>query len=182
MPSILGRMDEERSFRWYHDRVPREVAQGLLVELMMDKITLDPKTPIEKIIKYREEYSAELGRFRKKVGELTSSLPTDAPLEAMQQYAQDLFLNEVQPSIEDLKKSLSGNRIRWLTNSWMKIAFISVGSSSVLAGMGMAAVNALLVGAGMSLVGSGILYNVDKRDAIRSNPYSYLTGLENEMS
>lgn len=181
IPGILGRMDEERSFRWHRDRVPREVAQGLLVELMIDKISLDPETPIEKIIKYREEYSSELGRFRKKVGELTSSLPDDAPLSAMQQYTQDMYLNEVQPSIEDLKKSLSGNRIKWLTNSWMKIAFISAGSSSMLIGMGLATANALLVGAGISLVGSGILYNVDKKDALRSNPYSYLLGLENEM-
>lgn len=181
MPSILGRMDEERSFRRYRDRVPREAAQGLLVELMMEKITLDPKTPIEKIIKYREQYSSELGRFRKKVGDLTSSLPNDAPLSAMQQYAQDLYLNEVQPSIEGLKKSLSGNRIKWLTNSWMKIAFISAGSSSMLIGMGLATANALLVGAGISLVGSGILYNVNKQDTIRSNPYSYLLGLENKM-
>jgi len=181
MPSILGRRDEELSFRRHRDRVPREVAQGLLVELMMEKITLDPETPIEAIIKYREQYSSELGRFRNKVGELTSSLPDDAPLGAMQQYAQDLYLNEVQPSIEDLKKSLSGNRIKWLTNSWMKIAFISAGSSSMLIGMGLATANALLVGAGISLVGSGILYNVDKQDTIRSNPYSYLLGLENKM-
>jgi len=181
MPSVIGRRDEERSLRRHHHRIPRKVAQGLLVELMMEKITLDPETPIEDIINYREKYSSELGRFRKKVGELTSSLPDDAPLRAMQQYVQDLYLNEVQPAIDDLKKSLSGNRIKWLINSWMKIAFISAGSSSMLIGMGLATANALLVGAGISLVGSGILYNVDKKDKIRNNPYSYLLGFENTM-
>ena len=51
----------------------------------------------------------------------------------------------------------------------------------MLIGMGVATANALLVGTGISLVGSGILYNVDKKDTIRNNPYSYLLGLEDSM-
>ncbi|WP_346205080.1 DUF6236 family protein [Aeromonas salmonicida] len=183
MHSIIGTRDEERMMRRFHrDMVPKEVAQGLLVELMMEKISLSPDTPIDKIIKYRERHAAELGRFRNVVGELTSSLPDNAPLQAMQQHVNDLYLNQVAPSIDDLKKSLTGSRIKWLTNSWMKLAFISAGSSSMLIGMGLATTNALLVGAGISMVGSGILYNIDKQESIRNNPYSYLVGVEQELT
>lgn len=182
MPSIVGARDEERMMRRYHrDMMPKEVAQGLLVELMMEKISVSPDTPIDKIIKYREKHAAELGRFRNIVGELTSSLPDDAPLHAMQQHVNDLYLNQVAPSIDDLKKSLTGSRIKWLTDSWMKLAFISAGSSSMLIGMGLATTNALLVGAGISMVGSGILYNVNKQESLRNNPYSYLVGLEHGL-
>lgn len=173
--------------RYYYERdrdrsnVPRELAQGMLVELMIEEIALDPDTPINKILKFRDKHAAELGRFRKKVGELTSSLPENASLQAMRQHVNDLYVNEVKPSLDDLKKSLTSSRIRWLTDSWMKLAFISAGSSSMLIGMGLATANALLVGAGISLIGSGILYNVDKEDSLRANPYSYLMSLQTEL-
>lgn len=182
MPSIVGSRDEEIMMRRYQrDMMPKEVAQGLLVELMMEKISVSPDTPIDKIIQYREKHAAELGRFRSIVGELTSTLPDDVPLQAMQQHVNDLYLNQVAPSIDDLKKSLTGSRIKWLTDSWMKLAFISAGSSSMLIGMGLATTNALLVGAGVSMVGSGILYNVNKQESLRNNPYSYLVGLEHRL-
>ncbi|MFZ2405783.1 MAG: hypothetical protein WAW41_11640, partial [Methylobacter sp.] len=161
--------------------VRRELAQGMLVELMLEEIAVDPATPIERIIEYRKGHSPELGRFRAKVGQLTSSLPEDAPLQAMRQQVSDLYVNEVKPAIDDLKKSLTSGRNKWLTSGWMCLACFSVGSSSVLLGMGLATANALLVGAGISLVGSGILYNVAKRDSLRANPYSYLMSLQKEM-
>lgn len=163
-------------------RVPRDLAQGMLVELLLENVAIDPKTPIKKIIDYRENHSAELGRLRQQVGALTSSLPEEACLSAMQQHVSDLYINEVKPAVDEFKKSLSGSRIKWLTNGWLKLAFISAGSSSMLVGMGLATASALLVGAGISLVGSAILYNVDKQDAIRRNPYSYLMSLQDEMS
>jgi len=170
-------------YQLYRERrtVRRELAQGMLVELMIEEIAVDPATPIERIIKYRKDHASELGRFRAKVGELTSSLPENAPLPAMRQHVNDLYSNEVKPAIDDLKKSLTSGRIKWLTSGWMSLAFISAGSSSVLVGMGLATANALLVGAGISLVGSGILYNVAKRDSLRANPYSYLMSLKKEM-
>jgi hypothetical protein len=181
MSNLTNRDFDEFRFHRRRHRVSREFGQGLLVQLMLEKITIDPETSVEKIIAYREKHAPELGRFRAKVGELSSSLPIDAPFSAMQQHASDLYLNEVGPALDDLKNSLTGSRIKWLTDSWLKIAFISAGSSSMLAGMGLATANALLVGAGVSLIGSGILYNVEKAGAIRSNPYSYLMGVENGM-
>ena len=161
--------------------VTRNLAQGMLVELLIEQIGVSPETPIEKIIQFRNSYSSELGRFRSKMKELTSNLPDEATLSAMQQHVKDLYLNEVKPAVDDLKSSLTSNRIKWLANSWMKLACISVGTSSVLAGLGLATGNALLVGAGISLAGSGILYNTEKEDALRSNPYSYLLTLQQNM-
>jgi hypothetical protein len=182
--NLGGRYRDEYEYEMRHRRssIPREMTQGMLVELLIEEIALDPETPIDKILKYRNKHSSELGRFRKKVGELTSSFPDDASLPAMRQYVNDLYLNEVKPSMDDLKSSLKSSRIKWLANSWMKLAFISAGSSSMLIGLGLATANALLVGAGISLIGSGILYNEDKKDSLRANPYSYLMPLKSELA
>lgn len=184
MTDIIG-FSERHGYEYepYAERraVRRELAQGMLVELMLEEIAVDPTTSIERIIKYRNDHASELGRFRAKVGQLTSSLPENESLPAMRQQVADLYINEVKPAIDDLKKSLTGGRIKWLTTGWMSLAFISAGSSSVLVGMGLATANALLVGAGISLVSSGILYNVTKQDSLRANPYSYLMSLQKEM-
>lgn len=171
-----GYRDEMHDIR---RRASRQMAQGMLVELMIEDIALNPETPVHNIINYRRGHASELGRFRTKVGELTSSLPEDVPLPAVRQYINDLYVNEVKPAMDDLKKSLTSSRIKWITNSWMKVAFISAGSSSVLAAMGLAIPSALLVGIGISLIGCGILYNVDKREFLRANPYSYLLPFQN---
>jgi len=46
----------------------------------------------------------------------------------------------------------------------------------------MALPTALLAGAGLSLIVSGIRYNEDKSEALRSNPYAYLLSLERELT
>jgi hypothetical protein len=51
---------------------------------------------------------------------------------------------------------------------------MSAGSSSVLAVAGLATPVALLAGAGISLTAMGVLHNVDKREAIRNDPFAYL--------
>ena len=91
--------------------VTRNLAQGMLVELLIEQIGVSPETPIEKIIQFRNSYSSELGRFRSKVEELTSNLPDESTLSAMQQYVKDLYLNEVKPAVDDLKSSLTSNRL-----------------------------------------------------------------------
>jgi hypothetical protein len=184
LTDIVGSSEEYGyEYQLYRDHrtVPRELAQGMLVELIIEEIAVDPTTPIERIVKYRNDHAPELGRFRAKVGQLTSSLPENAPVQAMRQQVNDLYVNEVKPAIDDLKKSLTSGRIKWLTSGWMSLAFLSVTSSSVLVATGLATANALLVGAGISLVGSGILYNVAKRDSLRANPYSYLLSLQKEL-
>ncbi len=184
MTDIIGSSERHwYEYQLYKERITvrRELAQGMLVELMLEEIAVDPATPIERIIKYREDHASELGRFRAKVGQLTSSLPENATLSAMGQHVSDLYINEVKPAVDDLKRSLASGRIKWLTSGWMSLAFISAGSSTALVGMGLSTASALLVGAGVSLVGSGILYNVAKRDSLRANPYSYLMSLQKGM-
>jgi hypothetical protein len=81
-----------------------------------------------------------------------------------------------------LKNALQGRKIRWLGEGLLKTAFLSAGSSTMLVAAGLAVPTALLAGAGLSLIVSGTMYNVDKRESLRSNPYSYLLSLERELT
>jgi hypothetical protein len=178
LPSILKfNRDYEHEFHRRRMDHSIEVAQGMLVELIMENIKISQDTTIEQIIKFRENHSSELGRFRSKIGDLTSKIPNDSSVDAIRQYTNDLYLNEVKPAIEDLSKCLNSSKIKYFMEGSLKVAFISAGSSSLLVGLGLSTASALLAGAGLSLVTSGILYNIDRKESIRDNPYSYLIAL-----
>lgn len=161
---------------------PRQLAEGMMVDLIIEQIGIDPKTPTDKILNFKIGHKNEVGKFRKKIEELTSDVPENLSTDALRQYVHDKYTNEVAPAICDLKDALTDNRIGWMTKSLMKVSFISAGASSALVGAGLAVPNALLVGAGVSLIGMGILYNQDKRKALRENPYSYVVSVEKALT
>lgn len=163
-------------------RMPRTLAPGLLSQLAIQRVAINPDTPIDLLLDFRERHRDELALFRTKIEQLTSAVEADLPVEALRQRVLDLHVNEVEPALANLKGALDGRRIRWLSDGLLKIAFLSAGSSTMLVAAGLAVPTALLAGAGLSLIVSGIMYNVDKRESLRSNPYAYLLSLERELT
>jgi len=163
-------------------RMPRTLAPGLLSQLAIQRIGVAPDTPIDRLLDFRERHHDELACFRMEIERLTSSVEEDLPAEALRQRVSDLYTNRVEPAVTNLQRALEGRRIRWLSDGLLKVAFLSAGSSSVLVAAGMAVPTALLAGAGVSLIVSGIRYNQDKSEALRSNPYAYLLSLERELA
>jgi hypothetical protein len=162
--------------------MPRTLAPGLLSQLAIQRVAVAPDTPIDRLLDFRERHKDELALFRTKIEQLTSAVEADLPAEALRQRVSDLYTNEVEPAMGSLKSALHGRRIRWLGEGLLKTAFLSAGSSTMLVAAGLAVPTALLAGAGLSLIVSGTMYNVDKRESLRSNPYSYLLSLERELT
>jgi hypothetical protein len=158
------------------------LAQGMLVDLILQRITIDPNVPIEKLIRFRTDHAAELGRFRTNIGELTNSLSSDLPLERLQQQVHDLYVNEVLPSMQEIKEDLSSQGIRSFTENYIKIALLELNSTSVLTVLtGLGIPQAILAALGISITASAILYNLDKRELLRKNPYSYVLAADKQF-
>jgi hypothetical protein len=162
-------------------RMPKHLAPGMLAHLAIDKMAVAPDTPVGRLIDFRERHRDELSQFRTKIEQLAASVETDQPIEALRQRVVDLYANEVTPAITNLKKALDGRRIRWLGEGILKLAFLSAGSSTMLVAAGLPVPTALLAGAGLSLIVSGTMYNVDKEESLRTNPYAYLLSVEREL-
>ena len=167
-----------RDRRYRRMSAPLELVEGALATLALDGIRLDPEVPISRLLRFRRDHADELGRFRTAIAELASQIEEELPLEAMRQRVWDLYTNELQPSVSDLKSALDGHRIGWLAKAILKTSFLSAGSTSLLATVGLSIPQALLAGAGISLVAMGMLYSSDKRGDIRRNPFSYLLRAE----
>lgn len=176
-----------RSWREYEAfgrrrRMPRHLAPGMLASLAIERIAIAKETSVEQLIDFRTRHRDELAIFRAKIDKLAASIETDEPVEALRQRIADIYSHDVAPAITNLKAALDGRRIRWLSDGLQKIAFLSVGSSTVLAATGMPVPTALLAGAGLSLIVSGVMYNVDRRESLRQNPYTYLLSIEREFA
>jgi hypothetical protein len=98
----------------------------------------------------------------------------------LRQRVSDIYINQVEPAIGDLKKALDGRRIQWFGEGLLKIASLSAGPLLMAAGMSVP--TALLAGAGLSLVVLGTTYNLDKRESLRKDPFAYLLSVEKELA
>ena len=181
--ALWGRHRHWREYEAMSPRrnMPRSLVQGLLAHLALEHVSIDPTTSVEILLEFRQRHRDELAQFRTKVEHLTATVNTDLPVEALRQQVLDIYNNEVNPALTNLKRALDGHRIRWLGEGLLKIAFLSASSSSLLIKVGLSVPMALLAGAGLSLVVSGALYNVDRAESLRSNPYSYLLAMGKEL-
>lgn len=181
--SDLVRLDNQIALKGrdydYHHRMRNEkyihLAQGLLTNLIIKGIKVTNASSLEDIIKFKKKHRDELGHFRTNIAKLTKDLKTDTSFEAMKQQVEDIYNDEFLPSYNNFKKALDGSGIKWVSDNFMKISVISTSATGLpMALLGLALPQALLAGAGVSIVSSLISYNQDKRENLRTNPYSYL--------
>lgn len=159
--------------------MPRRLAPGMLASLAIERINIDPETPLERLLEFREAHGDELARFRAAVRRLAGAAGGGLHQDALRQHVADLYRDDVSPAVGDLKAALRGCRIEWFCRGLLGVAFMSV-SGTVLSGLGNPM--ALLAGAGISLVATGAMYNVEKEGMLRANPYAYLLSIERELA
>jgi hypothetical protein len=167
---------------WYHEhRMPGTLAPALLADLTLQRVAISPDTSVEAILRFREDHKGELGRFRTKMADLTKLVKDDIPLAALQQSVSDIYSNEVNPAIDEVKDCLSASKIKWALESFLKTSMLSVPSGSALAALGLSIPHAVLAGAGVSLIVSAVLFNLQKEEEMRKNPFSYLLSAESHF-
>lgn len=160
-------------------KYPNTLAQGVMANLILKTLRIYHDTPAEKILKFKKKHSDQLGLLRNIIGELTSSISDEQPIESLLQQVNDKYTNEFLPQFNDFKKSLKGSGIKTVAENIFKASFISATATSVpVALIGLTVPQALLVGVGISLTASAILYNHDKGEKLRQSPFSYLLAAE----
>lgn len=134
-------------------------------------VEIKPSSSLVDIVKFRNRHRDELGLFRTNIAKLTQNVSKDKPFEAIRQEVEDIYKDEFLPSYNNFKSALSGSGIKWVSDNFMKVSVISTSATALL---GITLPHALIAGAGFSLITSLISYNQDKREKLRTNPYSYL--------
>ena len=152
----------------------RHLAEGTLFDLAFRGIKISDDNSFHDILSFKRRHQDELGLFRTHLENLAGGIPDDASYEQMQQFVKDVYENQFLPGFNDLKRSLSGAGIKWIADNLMKVSFFSTGATSIpTALLGFPIPSALLAGAVVTIVSSLISYNVEKKEFLRHNPYSY---------
>lgn len=169
--------------RFRHSRPKdHQLEQGLLLDFVIRGLAISPDAALTDVIAFKEHHKDELGRFRTQLARLTQDFTGDKPVDIMRQEISDLYNNDFLPAFNDFKAALSGFRIKWLTDTFLKVFLLFVGTTKSELLLGIPEKQALLTGAGVSVVASAASYNIDKKRFLQENPYSYLLSIGREWS
>lgn len=172
MSSIAEKLRHENRHRLAQ---PPTLAQGMLANLVIEGIKIDPDTPVKKILDFRRTHEDDIGHFRVKIAELTAGITEDLPPEQLRQKVDDIYINEVRPAINGLKRGLKDSLISWGTGNVLYIAGLSTISPVLLTALfHIPAPYNLIVGAGITVSLSAIQFNRNRAGQLRQNPYSFV--------
>lgn len=166
-----------------NERTTLNLAQGLLTNLIVKGVKLAPNTSVEKIIDFKNNHKDELGQFRTNLLKLVNNVNKENSFDAIQQEVSDIYKDEFLPGLNNLEKALNGSQIKWFSETILKVGLISTGATAFLPTMlGLTIPQALFAGAGISVVTTRIMFNQEKAEKLRANPYSYLMSVEKELN
>lgn len=169
----------------FFSRRPKDhqLEQGLLLNFIIRGLSISPDTTLADIVSFKNHHRDELGRFRTQLTKLTQNLDEDRPIEVMQQEISDLYSNEFMPAFNDVKAALASSRIKWFTETFLKVSLLSASATGVpMALLGMPVEQAIFAGMGVSVIASAVSYSIDKKHILRENPYSYLLSINREWT
>jgi hypothetical protein len=158
------------------------LAQGMLTNLIIAGVKIKSSSSLEDILKFKKRHSDELGLFRTNIAKLTQSISQEKRIEAVRQQVEDIYTDEFLPAYNNFRKALNGSGIKWISDNIMKVSIISTSATALpMALLGLALPHALIAGAGVSLITSLVSYNEEKKEKLRTNPYSYLLAVNTQV-
>jgi len=189
IPASLGEENSSMPKR-YNSNKEHSLTQGTLVNLMLKNIKIDERTPIEKILNFKEQHKDELGRFRKEIDRLTKTiLDAQTALQSPQQLRyqiEDTYYNYVLPAMGDLEEGLRDSDVKWMTGNVLKIVFSTTASAApLLHSLGLSSQLTPIIGGCIWVGTSAIQYSRLRNQQRRNSPFSYLLrtkGLSSKVS
>ncbi len=181
----LGNQTTIRPEDRFRSRRPRDhqLEQGLLLNFIVSGLSISPDTTFADIVSFKNHHRDELGRFRTQLTKLTQNLDGDKPIDVMQQEISDLYSNEFMPAFNNCKAALTSSRIKWFTETFLKVSLLSASATGVpMTLLGMPVEQAIFAGMGVSVIASAVSYSIDKKHFLRENPYSYLLSINREWT
>ena len=172
--------NEHDRFRPYRAE-PRHLVDGMLAELVIESIYIPNSVPIDKILKFRSDYSEELSSFRGALREITQSVLNNGEVDdirALKQQVSVAYKDGVKPKIKSLKSQLKGAKVNYILSDFTISGMASIlGTTLASSGIGT---TALLAGAGVSIGIRSLMY-MQEQENLRSNPYSYVLSMERKL-
>ena len=167
---------DSKVFKDYHSEFEHKLGNLLIAAFVPKDIN---RVPFDKLIEFREKYSAERVAFLTSMIELCKNIPTidneSALKDALNHYKKDLF-----EKTNNLKKAFEANKIETTAK------FLGISIPTTIASMS----NFVPVEYKPLGIGAGILFGlataantaIKERNQLREKPLSYLLGVGSELN
>lgn len=156
---------------------------GALVSFMMETIKVDPKTKIEKLLKFRRNRANQLAELSAQFDDLSAKMgncETDRELEAE---AKRTYENKIRPKLESLKQELNDNSLQSVWEGVQRAVTVSVPAGGAIAYFtGMTGATLLAAGAAIAVTDVSVKTHLARRKARRASPFTYLLDVERKFS
>jgi len=177
---MKGRSPEARHKDF--NKLNQQLANGIFTNLVIERIDFHPTTNIIDILSFKKDHADDLGQLRASIQKLLEKVSTDSTINALREEVTSIYNDQFVPSFNTLKKRLDTSAIKWTCDNFAKIGFFSTSATAIpTLLLGLTIPQALLAGAGISIIASLISYNIDQTNALRDNPYNYLLEIEKTL-
>lgn len=158
-----------------HKQKNTSLAHGMMIDLILKGFKINSNYSIDTILRFKRKHSDELGNFRVNIEKLISTVPSDMPFDALTEQVNSIYVNEFLPAYNNFGRALTAAKIKWVPDNFIKITGISTTASAFpYLVMGLTIPQTLIVSAIATLSSSLVLYNMAKKESIKTNGYSYL--------
>lgn len=151
----------------------RPYADGVLYKYVVDGLSIDRETPVEKLLRFKEDYHDELNLFKAELETLTSFDMNGLSARAIEDQVKSQYDHQVVPACNQLKRALDGSHIKWLTGPFAQIVITGI-TTAVTAAITQEPFMVPLAGLAAQAIYSVIENELDRADTLAQSPYSYL--------
>lgn len=146
--------------------------QGVMYKYILQGIKVDPDTPIDKIIQFREKYQHEIRSFRMQVTDLVNTQNMDGlTAEEIKTQVARLYKMGVLPALKNIEKAMDGQKMKWISDESTNIA-VSVISALITQSPIIPLIP--LMQEGLKMLCRGFNYNSGREDLLIEKPFSLL--------
>lgn len=158
----------------------KSFAQAIFFNLTIKSVNLHPDTTTKEILRFREKYINQIGKFRDAIGLLAAACDDTENPEAIQQHVNDAQRNHVIPALSDLEETLRDSRIKYQLVPMLSLWYINPISENILSSYAdLPSPWAMVVTPTVQAILSYVLYDRSRKKALRNNPYSFLLKYKN---
>lgn len=158
----------------------QRMKRGVMYQVIMDDIKIDPSTTMEMIVKYKKDRRHELELFRDKMDKLTAFDVEGKSAKDIEHEIWSIYMGQVKPAMDGVKATLKEAGINWRTGLG---TCVFTGLIPAVLGFGSDLKTNIAIGASecIGLAITTIPY-VWKRMEVKGSPYSYLMKMDKQLS
>lgn len=157
--------------------------KGALVSFVMEAISVDPNTRIDRLLAFRRSREDQLAELSAQFDDISSKIGECDSGRELQEKAGKTYVTRIRPKLNALKKELKDSSIQSIWDGVQRAVTISVPAGGALAYFtDLHGLTLLGAGAAIAITDIAVKSHLAQRKTRRASPYTYLLDVEKKFS